>query len=140
MYSQPTPLTAACVPRAGPARHRHLCSTKTPAPSRVLNADEATSALDNESEKAVQDALDRLQADQRRTTLVVAHRLSTVRGADRIAVVRGGRMRELGSHAELAALPGGLYARLYAQQMGAFTSARQLDADAADCSAAPPSA
>lgn len=75
----------------------------------ILLLDEATSALDAESEALVQDALDRLMAD--RTTLVIAHRLATVRAADRIVVMDGGRIVEQGSHAALSRA-GGLYARL----------------------------
>ena len=75
----------------------------------LLLLDEATSALDAESERAVQDALERLMAD--RTTLVIAHRLATVRAADRIIVLDAGRIVEQGRHADLATA-GGLYARL----------------------------
>ena len=75
----------------------------------VLLLDEATSALDAESERLVQQALDRLMRD--RTTLVIAHRLATVRAADRIVVMEGGQIVEQGRHGELIAA-NGLYARL----------------------------
>ncbi|NOW45635.1 ATP-binding cassette subfamily B protein [Novosphingobium sp. SG751A] len=79
----------------------------------ILLLDEATSALDAESERLVQDALDHLM--QGRTTLVIAHRLATVRQADRIVVMEGGRIVELGRHEELTQA-GGLYARLASLQ------------------------
>ncbi len=79
----------------------------------VLILDEATSALDSESERAVQEALERLM--QGRTTLVIAHRLSTIEHADRVLALEAGRLVEQGTHAELLAR-GGLYARLHAMQ------------------------
>jgi len=82
----------------------------------ILILDEATSSLDTESEAAVQAALANLM--QGRTVLVIAHRLSTVRRADRIAVMEDGRITELGSHEELIAL-GGTYSRLYHLQFSA---------------------
>jgi ATP-binding cassette subfamily B protein len=75
----------------------------------LLLLDEATSALDAESERLVQDALDRLM--EHRTTIVIAHRLATVRAADRIVVMDQGRIVEEGTHATLTAR-GGIYARL----------------------------
>eukprot|EP00898_Chlorokybus_atmophyticus_P008646 jgi/Chlat1/8783/Chrsp90S09249 len=77
---------------------------------RLLLLDEATSALDSGSERLVQEALDKLM--QNRTTLVVAHRLSTIRHADRIAVVREGKVIEIGTHEELLKIPDGAYAAL----------------------------
>jgi subfamily B ATP-binding cassette protein MsbA len=79
----------------------------------ILILDEATSALDSESERAVQEALESLM--QGRTTLVIAHRLSTVEHADRIVVLAQGRIAEIGSHAELLAA-NGVYASLYRLQ------------------------
>ncbi len=80
---------------------------------RILLLDEATSSLDSESEELVQKALERLMAG--RTTIAIAHRLSTVRSVDRIAVVDGGRIVELGTH-EALRRRGGLYSRLCALQ------------------------
>ena len=79
----------------------------------ILILDEATSALDAESERAVQDALERLMKG--RTTLVIAHRLATIEHADRVLVLDGGRLVEHGTHATLLG-SGGLYARLHAMQ------------------------
>jgi len=79
----------------------------------ILIFDEATSALDTESEKLVQDAIDHLMTN--RTTLVVAHRLSTIKNADRILVIDKGRIVESGKHEELL-MRNGLYQRLYMMQ------------------------
>ena len=81
--------------------------------------DEATSALDAESERLVQDALDHLM--EGRTTIVVAHRLSTIQGADCIHVFEGGRIVESGTHAALLEA-NGTYAALVAGQRGEATS------------------
>lgn len=80
----------------------------------LLLLDEATSSLDTESERLVQDALDKMAAS--RTTLVIAHRLSTIRNADRILVLDDGRVVEEGDHRELLAA-GGLYRQLYYRQL-----------------------
>ncbi|WP_296281260.1 lipid A export permease/ATP-binding protein MsbA [Pseudoxanthomonas sp.] len=79
----------------------------------ILILDEATAALDNESERLVQNALQKLMPD--RTTLVIAHRLSTIEHADQVLVLDQGRLVEQGTHAELLA-HGGLYAHLYQMQ------------------------
>ena len=84
----------------------------------VLVLDEATSALDTVSERVVQEALD--TATRGRTTIAIAHRLSTVRHADVVFVVDGGRIVERGTHDELVAL-GGVYADLYGQQVASTT-------------------
>jgi len=81
----------------------------------VLILDEATSSLDSESESLVQQALDRLMRG--RTSVIVAHRLSTVRGADRIYVIKDGRAVESGTHAELLARPDGVYRTLVELQL-----------------------
>lgn len=84
----------------------------------ILILDEATSALDNESERLVQEALNRLM--QGRTTLVIAHRLTTIEHANRVVVMERGQIAEQGTHAELIAL-GGLYARLHTQARSTAT-------------------
>jgi ATP-binding cassette subfamily B (MDR/TAP) protein 1 len=82
----------------------------------VLLLDEATSALDNESERIVQDALNRLMESRDRTCIVIAHRLSTIRNADRIAFIGDGRVKEIGSHDELMEKANGKYKRLVQMQ------------------------
>ncbi|TKW16213.1 hypothetical protein SEVIR_5G285300v4 [Setaria viridis] len=77
---------------------------------RILLLDEATSALDAEAERIVQDALDQVMVS--RTTIVVAHRLSTVKGADTIAVIKDGKVAEKGKHESLVGIKGGVYASL----------------------------
>jgi ATP-binding cassette subfamily B protein len=80
---------------------------------RILILDEATSALDSDSESLVQEALERLMKG--RTVFVIAHRLATVRGADRILVLENGQVVEAGTHDTLIA-NNSRYARFYAQQ------------------------
>ncbi|XP_060672571.1 ABC transporter B family member 9 [Ziziphus jujuba] len=82
---------------------------------KILLLDEATSALDAESERVVQDALDRVMVN--RTTVVVAHRLSTIKGADIIAVFKNGVIAEKGTHDNLMTIPDGAYASLVALHM-----------------------
>ena len=81
----------------------------------VLVLDEATSNVDNETEAALQRSIERISVD--RTTLIIAHRLSTVRKADKIAVMERGKITEMGSHDELISKDG-LYARLWSVQTG----------------------
>tara|TARA_B100000287_G_scaffold244737_1_gene230134 strand:+ start:1516 stop:3153 length:1638 start_codon:yes stop_codon:yes gene_type:complete len=83
--------------------------------SPVLVLDEATSNVDNETEASLQRSIEKISRD--RTTLIIAHRLSTVRNADKIAVIEDGGISEIGSHDELVA-HGGLYARLWSVQTG----------------------
>jgi ATP-binding cassette subfamily B (MDR/TAP) protein 1 len=81
-------------------------------PRQILLLDEATSALDSESEQVVQAALDELMGAKSQTAIVVAHRLSTLRCADRIAVIADGKVVEIGTHDELLSKPNGHYKRL----------------------------
>ena len=102
---------------SGGQRQRIAIARAILADCPILVLDEATSALDSESEKMVQDALEELMRG--RTAVVVAHRLSTVAGLDRIVVLEGGRVVEDGPHAELIEA-GGVYADLWNRQTGAY--------------------
>jgi ATP-binding cassette, subfamily B, bacterial MsbA len=111
-----TPLTDRGQNLSGGQRQRISIARALLKDSPVLILDEATAALDNESERRVQHELGVLMRG--RTTLVIAHRLSTVEGADRIIVLDQGRIAETGSHQELLAR-GGLYASLHGMQFNA---------------------
>ena len=80
----------------------------------ILILDEATSALDNQAEKIVQQAIENLMKD--RTVFVIAHRLTTVQNANRIAVIKDGNLVELGNHNELIQFEDGVYKQLYDSQ------------------------
>ena len=111
-----TPLTDRGQNLSGGQRQRISIARALLKDSPILILDEATAALDNESERRVQQELGVLM--QGRTTLVIAHRLSTVEGADRIIVLDQGRIVESGAHQELLAR-GGLYAALHGMQFNA---------------------
>lgn len=102
---------------SGGQRQRIAIARAMLADAPILVLDEATSALDSESEKLVQDALEKLM--QGRTSIVVAHRLSTVASLDRIVVLDQGKIVEDGPHSELIA-QGGEYAQLWSRQTGAY--------------------
>ncbi len=92
----------------------------------IMILDEATSALDTESERLVQDALEKLMVG--RTTFVIAHRLSTIVGADKIVVMEKGEIKEIGNHSELL-MKNGIYTRLYNIQ---FNRDKELDREIAE--------
>ena len=100
---------------SGGQRQRIAIARAILADAPILILDEATSALDTESERLIQDALETLQ--QKCTSIVVAHRLSTIESADVIMVVEQGRIIESGKHDELLE-KGGHYAQLHALQFG----------------------
>ena len=100
---------------SGGQRQRIAIARAILADPAILILDEATSSLDAESERLVQDALDKLM--ENRTSIIVAHRLSTVRRCDQILVMSGGAILERGTHDELVAKPGGLYGSLAKLQL-----------------------
>jgi ATP-binding cassette subfamily B protein len=110
---------------SGGERQRVAIARAFLADARVLILDEATSSLDSESEMLIQQAMERLMVG--RTTLVVAHRLSTVRALDRLIVLQKGRIVEQGTHDALIQKPDGLYRRLFERQALSLTSALATD-------------
>lgn len=96
---------------------------------KLLLLDEATSALDSESELVVQEALDQLLAREKRTTVIIAHRLTTIRNADVIVVIAGGQVVETGCHDSLMNIEDGHYRALVKKQEHA------LDAEGTDSNA-----
>jgi len=102
---------------SGGERQRVAIARAILANTPILVLDEATSSLDSLSERYIREAIDRLSAG--RTTIVVAHRLSTIQRLDRILVFDKGRLIEDGVHAELMARPDGAYRRLLEAQIGA---------------------
>jgi ATP-binding cassette, subfamily B, bacterial len=103
---------------SGGERQRVALARAFLADAPVLILDEATSSLDSESEALIQQAMERLMKG--RTSIVIAHRLSTVRSLDRILVFDHGRIVEQGSHAALTARPGGIYRNLFERQATEF--------------------
>jgi ATP-binding cassette, subfamily B, bacterial len=118
---------------SGGERQRVAIARAFLADARVLIFDEATSSLDSESEALIQEAMERLMVG--RTTIVVAHRLSTVRALDRLLVLDKGRVVEEGNHDALIRIETGLYRRLFERQ--ALELAKGLDGSRLDVSDAP---
>jgi ATP-binding cassette, subfamily B, bacterial len=108
---------------SGGERQRVALARAFLADAPILILDEATSSLDSESEALIQQAMERLMTG--RTSIVIAHRLSTVRSLDRIMVFDHGRIVEQGTHAALAARPGGLYRGLFERQATEIVSAAE---------------
>lgn len=106
---------------SGGERQRVALARAFLADAPILILDEATSSLDSDSERLIQEAMERLMVG--RTAIVIAHRLSTVRSLDRILVFERGRIVEEGAHAALLAQPGGVYRRLFEAQAEDFTHA-----------------
>ena len=88
---------------------------------RILILDEATAAMDTQTERMIQDAITELSRGK--TTIMIAHRLSTLRDADRLLVIERGRVAESGTHAQLLAIENGVYKKLYDLQLEALRSA-----------------
>ena len=108
---------------SGGERQRVALARAFLADAPVLILDEATSSLDSESEALIQQAMERLMKG--RTSIVIAHRLSTVRSLDRILVFDRGEIAEQGTHASLTARPGGIYRGLFERQVTEFISAAE---------------
>jgi subfamily B ATP-binding cassette protein MsbA len=119
-----TPIGESAVRLSGGQRQRISIARALLKDAPILLLDEATSALDSESERYIQASLERLM--QGRTTLVVAHRLSTIERADRIVVLEHGRIVEIGSHRELLARAG-LYAHLYQIQFATHSPEQRTE-------------
>ncbi|MBS6462483.1 MAG: ATP-binding cassette domain-containing protein, partial [Ruminococcus sp.] len=85
---------------------------------KILILDEATAAMDTQTERLIQNSLDALTKDK--TTVIIAHRLSTLRGADKLIVIEDGKMPESGTHNELLAKKDGIYNKLYRLQLEAL--------------------
>ena len=92
-----------------------------PAEMEILILDEATAAMDTETERKIQKALTELVKGK--TTIMIAHRLSTLRDADKLIVISGGKVAESGTHEELMAKEGGVYQKLYGLQIEALKNA-----------------